>query len=129
MPLDDDENSNCHVIGWGKTEAGSQSPVVLSTDVKIFSSSYCNGLDSARYHNRIDEDFQFCAGQQAGGKDSCVGDSGGPLLCTSNGRHVLYGIVSSGGSDCGGANEPGIYSTVANIIPWIKTQTQGTFIT
>ena len=128
MPFAENPTPNCHVAGWGQTEAGSQSPVVLSTDVKVFSSSYCNGLSSSRYHNRVNEDFQFCAGQNEDGKDSCNGDSGGPLLCVKDGRHVLYGIVSKGGSGCGIAAEPGIYSTVANIIPWIRSETQGKFM-
>jgi len=128
MPYSAEPTSNCHVAGWGKTEAGRQSPVLLSTDVKVFSSAYCNGLLSRRYNERIDPDFQFCAGQLEDGKDSCFGDSGGPLFCVEDGRQVLYGIVSWGGKYCGNAAEPGVYSTVANVLPWIKNETKGTFI-
>ena len=119
----EEPTSNCQVAGWGKTEAGRSSRVLLSTDVKVFSSAYCNGLSSGRYHDRINPDFQFCAGQLEDGKDSCNGDSGGPLFCVEDGRQVLYGIVSSGGKNCGNAAQPGIYSTVANVLPWIKKET------
>ena len=130
MPYSEEPTSNCHVAGWGKTEEGSDSPVLMSTDVKVFSSAYCNGLSSRRYHDRIDPDFQFCAGQYVqvdDGKDACRGDSGGPLFCVKDGRQVLYGVVSTGGK-CGNAAEPGIYSTVANVLPWIKNETKSTFI-
>ena len=92
----------------------------MSVDVNVFSNAHCNGLSSSHYHNKINGEFEFCAGHIQNGKDSCSGDSGGPLQCIKNNKQVLYGIVSSGGSRCGVADQPGIYSKVVNAIPWIR---------
>jgi len=44
--------------------------------------------------------------------DSCSGDSGGPLFRFEDGKAYQYGLVSRGGKDCGGVNQPGLYSSV-----------------
>ena len=40
----------------------------------------------------------ICAGFQAGGRDTCGGDSGGPLSCQMSGQseYKLFGITSWG---------------------------------
>lgn len=57
-------------------------------------------------------DRMLCAGEPAGGKDSCSGDSGGPLTASAAGTPVLAGIVSFG-IGCAQANLPGIYTRVS----------------
>ena len=67
----------------------------------------------------------ICAGVKAGGRDSCYGDSGGPLIAMVEGKPVQLGIVSwgEGPADaeikCGHADVYGVYSRVASFKDWI----------
>jgi len=63
----------------------------------------------------------ICAGHGEGGKNSCEGDSGGPLSCHApDGRWKLAGIVSWGHKWCSLAKKPGIYTRVEHYVDWIK---------
>ena len=53
------------------------------------------------------------------GKDSCDGDSGGPLICSISKKAILLGVVSHG-SGCGEEGKPGIYAKVDFFADWFK---------
>ncbi|CAI5722620.1 unnamed protein product [Peronospora effusa] len=95
------------VGGWGLTENGSQSLLLKKVDVRIISNVECN----KQYSNRITKDM-LCAGG-GNGKDSCSGDSGGPLIA----NNVLVGIVSWGGR-CG--LTAGVYTRVSYVQDYIN---------
>lgn len=63
---------------------------------------------------------QICAGE-IDGKDTCVGDSGGPLMLEHKVKShyliFLVGIVSYGPRICG--SSPAVYTYVPNYIEWI----------
>lgn len=66
---------------------------------------------------------QMCAGGIKG-KDSCTGDSGGPLmkieaLNDEPPRYYLIGIVSFGMEECGLHTRPGVYTKMTKYIDWI----------
>ncbi len=65
----------------------------------------------------------FCAGLPEGGKDSCLGDSGGPFVLRENGQYWAAGIVSWG-VDCGQQGTYRVFTKVANYLDWIDQTIQ-----
>lgn len=68
-------------------------------------------------------DIVLCAGFTEGGKDSCKGDSGGPLMLPQHheGRFPFYQIgINSYGLGCARPNVPGVYTNVREYKDWIK---------
>ena len=63
---------------------------------------------------------QICAGGEEG-KDSCSGDSGGPLITTGihGPPYQLVGLTSFGSKSCGIEGRYGVYTAVADFRPWI----------
>ncbi|XP_073961111.1 phenoloxidase-activating enzyme-like [Choristoneura fumiferana] len=70
--------------------------------------------------NRLNEN-QICAGGEAG-KDSCKGDSGGPLMIENGETFELVGVVSYGHLRCGTKDFPGVYTHVYKYLDWIKRE-------
>ena len=67
--------------------------------------------ETPEYRMLVKKDHHLCYG--ASGKDSCYGDSGGPLAS----KNTLYGIVSFG-QNC--AIVSGVYTKVSYYRRWIK---------
>jgi trypsin len=122
VPLADAEpaaGDTVTVTGWGiLNEDDLISPNQLYTvDVAIVDREECTA-DYADVEGGDVDDTMICAGVPEGGKDSCSGDSGGPL--TKDGQ--LVGIVSWG-LGCGEVGYPGVYTNVASVREWIRDQT------
>ncbi|KAF9810214.1 hypothetical protein SFRURICE_019501 [Spodoptera frugiperda] len=66
---------------------------------------------------------QLCYGDPDEPKDTCEGDSGGPLQVTSYLSKCLYSIigVTSFGRACGYAGDAGMYTRVFHYVPWIES--------
>jgi len=114
-------DKNLVVAGWGKTESASESNIKLKLEVPVNTPDVCHRTYSQA--NVQLSDGQLCAGGQKG-RDSCRGDSGGPLMTIEAGpdgsvNWYSIGVVSFGPSPCGMANWPGVYTKVANYVPWI----------
>lgn len=62
----------------------------------------------------------ICAGFEEGGRDSCFGDSGGPMV-DPNG--LLVGVVSWGFESCAAPHFPGVYGRVSAVRDWIRILT------
>ena len=66
---------------------------------------------------------QMCAGGKTG-KDTCLGDSGGPLMSVdaANKQETLWyimGVVSFGPKPCGQGGQPAVYTRVMPYFEWI----------
>jgi hypothetical protein len=108
------------VAGWGRTEYASSSPVKLKLWVPIAAASQCSS--KFRSAGVTLGNKQLCAGGELG-RDSCNGDSGGPLMRTTkndSAQWYIEGIVSFG-AKCGSQGWPGIYTRVAEYVEWIRS--------
>ncbi|GLG96317.1 Serine protease grass [Gryllus bimaculatus] len=67
--------------------------------------------------------LQQCQEAYRRGRDSCTGDSGGPLmreaLVAGEAKTVQFGVVSFGPRSCGTAGVPGVYTRVGHYMQWI----------
>ncbi|KAK1802830.1 hypothetical protein P4O66_021368 [Electrophorus voltai] len=103
--------SVCWVSGWGATQSGGEvSSSLQSATVPLLSARQCarHGLSS----------WSVCAGYLKGGSDTCQGDSGSPLACEDS-VWKLVG-VASWSQGCGRRNNPGIYTSIIQALPWIQ---------
>merc|ERR1719367_447050 len=108
------------IVGWGATQNnGAASTVCRQATVPIVSIPECS--DDYRGVSRVNiNDDMVCAGQ--GRRDSCAGDSGGPMLSDfSDGRWSVIGIVSFG-VECASERHPGVYTRVDRYLSWIERQ-------
>jgi len=115
---DPTEGTTTTVVGWGLTsENGAVSSVLREVDVPVIARATCQ----SDYSSETITTRMFCAGLAAGGKDSCNGDSGGPIINTSTG--VLLGAVSWG-YGCAEAGNPGVYTNLADttLNAWVTAQ-------
>ncbi|XP_034237604.1 CLIP domain-containing serine protease 14D-like, partial [Thrips palmi] len=110
------------VAGWGKTETRSESDVKLKLAVPVVSNADCQPVYQ-KAAVRLSSGGQLCAGG-AQGRDSCNGDSGGPLMGpdlheSGDIRWFSTGVVAFGPRNCGTRGWPGVYTRVAHYMPWI----------
>ncbi|XP_041585108.1 arginine esterase isoform X3 [Vulpes lagopus] len=105
--------STCYVSGWGSTdpETNLQPGSLQCVDLKLLSNNQC-----AKVYTQKVTKFMLCAGVLEGKKDTCKGDSGGPLICDG----VLVGITSWGATPCGKPQMPSLYTRVMPHLMWIK---------
>lgn len=114
-------NKIATVAGWGITDndKGRESHILLKVDVPVFTTTACRNIYNK--NNNTDTTInKICAGEM--NKDSCGGDSGGPLMVEDEindvYRIVQYGIVSYGPKLCGSLF-PGVYTNVSSYVKWI----------
>ena len=110
------------VSGWGQLSESGRSPNLLhQVDLPVVSNGECNS--PASYDGEIAA-TQICAGLRQGGKDSCFGDSGGPLWVRAAGEDYLVGIVSWG-DGCAQPRKYGVYTRLASFAGWIEARISG----
>jgi trypsin len=115
------------VSGWGDTRAESSSSRGLNgsypSDLHAVAlplvppNTCASAFGGALSSSQPITARMLCAGELAGGRDSCFGDSGGPLVVRgapgAPSEDVLAGLVSFG-EGCAQPEGPGVYASIAN---------------
>ncbi|XP_054278589.1 proclotting enzyme-like [Macrosteles quadrilineatus] len=110
------DGATATVIGWGSLrENGPQPAVLQEVNIPVWTNQECKLKYGNAAPGGIVEHF-LCAGRAT--KDSCSGDSGGPLMVNTAGRWTQVGIVSWG-IGCGKGQYPGVYTRVTHFMSWI----------
>lgn len=106
------------VAGWGRTLLSRKSNVKQHLAVPVNDHGTCARKFTDRGITLLES--QLCAGGDYA-RDSCDGDSGGPLMRQGQmDRWFLEGVVSFG-NRCGLQGWPGVYTRVADYIDWIRS--------
>lgn len=97
----------------------------------MYQQAFSDGDKAAQF---VQPESILCAGHYSGGRDACVGDSGGPLaVCDDNtkmnlntilnhcepNRWKLVGIISIG-YKCAEPRIPGLYTNISIYTDWIR---------
>ena len=108
------------VAGFGMTSEDAESgpEQMHSTTVPVTTDEYCaaaypDGVGSSATASAFDARTMVCAGYPEGGRDTCGGDSGGPLLGTLRGGGLRLVAATSFGDGCGRKGKPGVYARLA----------------
>ena len=128
------------VIGFGRTYEDGESSDTLQ-EVEVYYIENCNQepylYADYDYIRPANDQEHLCAGVEEGGKDSCYGDSGGPLIVTvwedvettneageieyfpTPVDYIQVGITSWG-EGCARKYAPGVYARISTAIDWIE---------
>ena len=114
--------AKCFISGWGQQTMDQNQTEVKDilqwAKVSTVKHLFCK----AAYWKKLN-DHQLCAGNtDSEHKNSCLGDSGGPLTCESRGKVLLVGIDSYGYKyDCASYFQiPDVFTKVSSFSEWIE---------
>ncbi|XP_070685856.1 mannan-binding lectin serine protease 1 [Pempheris klunzingeri] len=128
------------VAGWGissitasspgaapspSSEAGGASDVLQYVKLPVVPQAECQASYAARSAAYNITDNMFCAGFFQGGRDTCLGDSGGAFVMEDavSWRWVAFGLVSWGGpEECGSQRVYGVYTRLPKYVEWIQEE-------
>ena len=123
------------VIGWGEHQSPMDPGSYLDGDTTVLREVKVPFVSDQTCANSYDENKAFltggtfdagtmvCAGDALGGRDSCFGDSGGPIFVPGPSGGVVQVGTVSWGYECAYPTFYGIYSRlgVSALHDWIKT--------
>ncbi|CAM4727377.1 hypothetical protein PO909_019202 [Leuciscus waleckii] len=99
--------------GWGSlNNLGGRPDKLQELSITVMSRRDCGRGD---YYGSKFTSNMLCAAERR--KDTCDGDSGGPLLY----KDVVVGITSNGGKKCGSSRKPGLYTIISHYTSWIDS--------
>ncbi|XP_058804325.1 venom protease-like [Phymastichus coffea] len=109
------------VAGWGALifikNINEGSDILMQVQLPVVSQETCAKRYTSHPEYIIDKKV-ICAGYTTGGKDSCVGDSGGALMFPKGHTFYAIGIVSYS-IECGLPGTPGVYTRVTEFLDFI----------
>jgi secreted trypsin-like serine protease len=87
-----------------------------------------NDCVAALASTTLEDARQLCAGWNRGGRDTCAGDSGGPLIALdAKGCPYVVGVTSFGSKKgCAVAGTYGVYTRLSFFRDWIESNAPGT---
>ncbi|MEQ1636925.1 MAG: serine protease [Methylococcales bacterium] len=104
----DNAGQNAIALGWGNLSAFNKTfpDYLQQVELPIISNDDCKKRQTSV------RDTMLCAGFAEGGKDTCEGDSGGPLIVFDRESQSWRqaGITSFGASNCAAAGFYGVYT-------------------
>ncbi|KAH8311014.1 hypothetical protein KR044_003877 [Drosophila immigrans] len=123
LPFEDgSRQDNFIAIGWGHQKfAGKQSTMLRKVNLNNFATRCESASEIEELPNGFDANTQLCVGSSEK-KDTCNGDSGGPLLTYHEEFPCMYHVVgvTSTGIHCEAPNVPSLYTQVHHYLGWIK---------
>jgi secreted trypsin-like serine protease len=109
------------VIGWGATsEGGNTTPKLMQVTVTVQDRLQCEANYRALVPAATITGNMFCAGELAGLKDSCQGDSGGFIGAPRAGGGFNQLGVVSWGIGCARPGLFGVYTRLAQYETWVR---------
>lgn len=124
-PIDEDILIVCKevlLMGWGSTNKWNPIEETMENSVSSFTGELncvqipvLSSKDCQNYFSFNIDPNSFCAMFEAGMKDSCLGDSGGPAIC----GEIQYGIISHA-YGCGLKEEPSFNVRVDRMLDFIN---------
>ncbi|XP_059845403.1 granzyme K-like [Hypanus sabinus] len=118
--------TECSVAGWGTTNPKvlKASDDLREVNLTVIDRTVCNSKAYYDLSPYITKDM-LCVGDEKARKDSCVGDSGGPLICMKRRNENKYAGIVSAGAECAVPKEPGIYTRLSEkYLRWIRMITK-----
>ncbi|XP_075711040.1 granzyme A-like [Rhinoderma darwinii] len=122
LPLPDtfediEEGTVCETAGWGWTEENSEADSLRDVNITILNREKCQTIWKKRVE--ITKNL-ICTLVGPKGQDTCIGDSGGPLICNG----VFRGVTSFGENVCGKPNDASIFTHLTReYVSWINSTT------
>lgn len=107
------------LAGFGETEEPGRSGRKNAVDTAIVDAD-CDELGRFDCIRRVSPGGELVAGGD--GRDTCFGDSGGPLYLHTSAGVFLAGVTSRGASWSGDCGEGGIYVRPDAALDWIETE-------
>uniref|UniRef100_A0A8C6VIU8 Serine protease 54 n=1 Tax=Naja naja TaxID=35670 RepID=A0A8C6VIU8_NAJNA len=90
-------------------------PASLDNFIEVL---YCLDVDPCPLHRTLST--ECCSHREGDQVPGCLGSAGNPVLCETEGRRVLKGLLSEGGTRCYG---PFLYSRLIYYSDWIVATT------